>query len=473
MLTSPFVDASALLRPNPAELSYGCVMADFDRDGLPEILVVTVGGANRLYKWDDSRLIDIAPPILQDTDASGIGVAVADFTGNGWLDIYLLNTSTFLGPHSDPDRLLIHHGNLHFTDAFHDEPLRNIAAGRSVCWFDPLGQFRYMAYVCNYAFPCRLYARDDAGTLVDIAPDWALDQFTGGRSAVAVDLFCTGRIDLITGNENDQNRVFRNLGAGQFEEVAHQLGLADPFNHARGLAAFDFNRDGRVDLVWGNWEGPHRLMRQGADGRFVNVASDELARPSRVRTVIAFDYDNDGWEDLFFNNIGQPNRLFHNNGDGTFTEVDPGPLALPNGLGTGATVGDINGDGFLDLFIAHGESSAMPNALFLNRPNGNRWLRVHPLTPAGAPAIGSRVVVYTPGDDRPMTRFIDGGSGYLCQMEPVAHFGLAQSTAAAIVRVHFTNGQQIELRDVAANQNVYLRATGSDVEVTMVGEEEH
>lgn len=472
-LLSPFLDATALLRPNPPELSYGCLMADLDKDGLPEILVANVGGPNRLYKWADSRLQDVGTASVKDGQAAGIGVAAADFTGNGFLDVYIMNASTFLGPDSDPDRLLVNRGELEFHDILARHPGRNVAAGRSICWFDPFGHGEFFAYVCNYAVPCRLYGHDTHGELVDLAPELGLDQLTGGRVAVAADFFNSGRIDLFCGNENDRNRFFRNDGHGVFTEVARELGLDDPAQHARGMMVCDFNRDGLPDIVWGNWEGPHRLMKQLPDGRFLNVASEDLARPSRVRTVIAFDYDNDGWEDLFFNNIGEPNRLFHNNGDGTFTEVDPGPLTLPHGFGTGATVGDLNGDGFLDIFVSHGENGPMANALLLNSPNGNNWLRVHPLTPAGAPATGARVVLYAEGDDRPMLRFIDGGSGYLCQMEPVAHFGLAKAARASRIEVRLTTGASLVLENVEANANVYLRAQkDGKFEVTILRDEE-
>jgi hypothetical protein len=446
-------------------------MADFDKDGLPEILVVTVEGPNRLYKWNDSSLEDVAPPELKDREASGIGVACADFSQNGFLDIYLLNTSTFMGPDSDPDRLLINKGNLRFEDVMAQNPERNVAAGRSVCWFDPHGDFRYHAYVCNYGVPCRVYGHDENGIVRDVAEELGLLQVTGGRSVVAADILNSGGIDVFTANENDANRFFRNTGDG-YEECATELNLRDSMNHGRGLTLCDFNRDGLMDIVWGNWEGPHRLMKQQPDGTFVNVASDAFAKPSRVRTVIAFDYDNDGWEDLFINNIGEPNRLYHNNGDGTFTEVDAGPLTLPNGLGTGACVGDLNGDGFLDLFIAHGESGLAPNALFLNVPNGNGWIRVHAQTPAGAPAIGSRVTLFAAGDERPMIRHIDGGSGYLCQMEPVAHFGLAEAGSASRIEVRFTNGQHTTLQDVPRCSTVYVRPKGEEFEVEVVTEME-
>jgi hypothetical protein len=267
-------------------------------------------------------------------------------------------------------------------------------------------------------------------------------------------------MDLFTANENDANRLFRRESDGRWMDYARVMGLSDPHHHARGLAVLDLDRDGLVDFVWGNWEGPHRLMKQRPDGTFLDVASQEMAQPSRVRTVIAFDYDNDGWEDLFFNNIGEPNRLFHNEGDGTFVEVDPGPLALPYGLGTGATVGDINGDGFLDLFVTHGEMAPMPNALFLNTPNGNHWLRVHAQTEKGAPAIGARLTLFAEGDDRPMIRFIDGGSGYLCQMEPVAHFGLGRATKVKRIEVRYPDGKVWSGEEIAADQSIVVRPQG-------------
>jgi hypothetical protein len=148
--------------------------------------------------------------------------------------------------------------------------------------------------------------------------------------------------------------------------------------------------------------------------------------------------------------------------------VDPGPLALPHGLGTGATVGDLNGDGFLDVFVSHGESDMMPNALFLNVPNGNNWLRVHPRSPLGAPALGTRVTLFAEGDDRPMLRFIDGGSGYLCQMEPVAHFGLADAARASRIEIRFTNGLVCSLTDVLACSNVFVKPNGDDFDVEIV-----
>lgn len=111
---------------------------------------------------------------------------------------------------------------------------------------------------------------------------------------------------------------------------------------------------------------------------------------------------------------------------------------------------DFDGDGQLDLLLAHGESAQQPISVFkvtqvclctflpfdvnpitikliTRRPcrqgSSNNWLRVIPRTQFGAFARGAKVTVFT-AQSGSLTRIIDGGSGYLCEMEPVAHFGL-------------------------------------------------
>ena len=191
------------------------------------------------------------------------------------------------------------------------------------------------------------------------------------------------------------------------------------------------------DIVYGNWEGPHRLFLQKAGGGFADAAPEEMAEPSRIRTVIAADFDNDGIEEIFFNNIGQPNRLFAWS-HGRWTEVEIGDAEEPHGLGTGAAVADIDGDGRLELLISHGESAPQPLSFYRPYPNDNAWLRVMPLTSAGAPARGAVVTCTAKG--RTQRRAICAGSGYLCQMEPVAHFGLGAVHSVERVEVRWPDG---------------------------------
>lgn len=153
------------------------------------------------------------------------------------------------------------------------------------------------------------------------------------------------------------------------EEVAQDSNIADPQETVRGVATLDANEDGLFDIVYGNWEGPHRLFIAQADDQssgmitYEDQAPELLSAPSKVRTVIAADFDNDGYEELFFNHIGEPNRLFRRSGE-SWVPVELNEALEPNGLGTGAAVADTNRDGILELWIAHGESGAQPLSLY-------------------------------------------------------------------------------------------------------------
>lgn len=440
-----FTDKSALLRDNPAQLHYGIAVADLDGDaaaeGTFEIIVAGFGAPNLVLKWDGAGYVDIADPVLADADMNAIGVAAGDLNGDGREELYILNTDTFAGAKRFGDRLFLFRG-LRWVDLFALEENRraiNLTAGRSVAAIDRFGIGQYGFVVANYGGPLRLYELNRKGLLTDLAPEAGINLVTGGRSLLPIPLYGSA-MDIFAGNENGPNFLFVNQGDGIFIERAVEAGLADGMTHARGVAALDADGDGRFDLVYGNWEGPHRLFVRGAGEAFQDQAPGALMHPSRVRTVIAADFDNDGYVEIFFNNIGQPNRLFGWR-DGRWQALDMGAALEPDGLGTGAAVGDFDGDGVLELLIAHGETRRQPLTLYKaeGEAEGRRWLRVLPLTRYGAPARGAvvRAVAGTPGAPVIQLRAIDAGSGYLCQMEPVAHFGLGAGEVT-IQRVEVT-----------------------------------
>jgi hypothetical protein len=446
-----FNDISRLLYHNPSQLYYGIAVTDIDDDGAFELIVAGFGGfPNLVLKWDGSSFRNVVSPALADVERQAIGVAACDIDGDGQEEIYILNTDTFAGQKRFADRLLDRVDG-EWTDLFSlsgNRHVLNLTAGRSVVVLDRLSTGSYGFFVANYGGPLRLYELDEDGHLYDSAPAAGLDLVTGGRSAVALPLV-TDHMDIFAGNEGGPNFLFCNRGDGTFDELAKELGLDDHAQNARGLTVLDANEDGLFDLVCGNWEGPHRLFIHQPNGRFEDAAPREMAAPSRVRTVIAADFDNDGYEEIFFNNIGQPNRLFGRRG-GRWQAIEIGAALEPFGLGTGAAVGDFDNNGRLELLIAHGESAAQPLALYVTPMNSNHWLRVLPLTIHGAPARGAVVVLEMFG--RTQRRAIDAGSGYLCQMEPVAHFGLGGQTQINRVRVHWPDGASAMVNNPTCDQ---------------------
>ena len=445
-----FSDHSSRLYHNPSQKNYGIAVTDIDHDGAFELVVAGFGFPNLVLKWDGAFFRDIAPPEIADPDRQAIGIAAGDLDGDGQEELYILNTDTFAGQKHFADRLL-DSADGEWTDLFSlniHQPILNLTAGRSVIVVDRRSTGCYGFFVANYGGPIRLYELDEDGRLFDCAGDACIDLVTGGRSALALPLI-TDHMDIFAGNEGGPNFLFCNRGDGTFEELATELGLHDPQQNVRGVAVLDANEDGLFDLVCGNWEGPNRLFIHLPNGRFEDAAPPEMAAPSRVRTVIAADFDNDGHEEIFFNNIGQPNRLFARR-DGRWLPTDIGDALEPYGLGTGAAVGDFDTDGRLELLISHGESGAQPLSLYKTPPNGNHWLRVLPLTQYGAPARGAVVVLETLG--RTLRRAIDAGSGYLCQMEPVAHFGLGRQTQIHRVRIHWPDGTTAMINNPSCDQ---------------------
>ncbi len=434
-----FADLTHLIARNPPAQHYGVAAFDADGDGHSECFVTGFGSANRLLKWDGAKLRDIAPRELVDGDHASIAAAAGDFDGDGREELYVVGADTFAGAKAHADRLF--HSDAHgWTDLFErkaNRPLRNLMSARSVAAIDRRGTGRYGFFVANYARPSRLYELAD-GTIRDTAPALGLDVSIGGRglwvgplASDCSDLFCTA--------EGGPNVLFRNTGLGTFLEIAQAVNLDDAGEAGRGVTALDADGDGKLDLAVGNWEGPHRLMLRQPNGTFKDRATPAMAMPGPVRTVIAADFDNCGHEELFFNNLGEANRLFkYDDGSGTWRMHEVGDALEIDGHGTGACVADIDNDGRLELLIAHGEQAPQPLSLFRAADASANWIRIQPLTRHGAPARGAHVKLTAAS--RIQTRVIDGGSGYLCQMEPVAHFGLGRAAAVESVRITWPDG---------------------------------
>ena len=137
----------------------------------------------------------------------------------------------------------------------------------------------------------------------------------------------------------------------------------------------------------------------------------------------------------------EPNRLYKIIENGVFKEIKLDTALEPNGLGTGAAVADIDNDGILELLISHGESGLQPLTLFKhNSEEKGSFLRVRPLNMHGAPARGATVTLIT--NKRKHSKTIDAGSGYLCQMEPVAHYGIRKNETEFKFKVKWTNGDE-------------------------------
>ena len=449
-----FEDITYQILENQPRLSYGVSVSDVNNDGNFEFIVTGFGFNNLALAYKKGILFNsIDQSIFIDKNRKTIGVASCDIDQDGYEEIYFLNTDTYSGNKRYSDRLLDFDGNKFF-DLFEleiNQENLNLTAGRSVVCVDRNGNGAYGIYVANYGGPTRFYEKD-GNEIIDKAVELGIDKITGGRAVISGNIL-SGRSDIFAANERGENFLYYNNN-GNFVELAKDYAVDDTFQNGRGTALSDIYYRGRLDILTSNWEGPHRAFVL-KNNKFVDIADKQFSAPSRIRTVISADFDNDGYDEVFMNNIGEPNKLFKILDNGEFKEINIGNALETNGLGTGAAVADIDGDGILELLISHGESGYQPLTLYKANSKKNNFLRIKPINMHGAPARGATVTLVS--NLRTHSKTIDSGSGYLCQMEPVAHYGIRKNERNIKIIVTWTNGEENTFKINELNKTLEIK----------------
>ena len=450
-----FEDLSKIIENNEKRLSYGISVTDFNMDGNYEFLVTGFGYPNLALSFQDGKLKSLnQQKIFSDTLKRTIGVAACDIDKDGFEEIYFLNADTYSGDKKYSDRLLDTENNDYF-DLFELEKNKenlNLTAGRSVVCVDRKGDGGYGIYVANYGGPTRFYEIEDE-LIKDKAQSLNLGNITGGRAVVSGHIL-SDRVDIFAANERGANFLYKNNN-GNFEDVAFDYRVDDAIQNGRGTALSDIYYRGRLDILSGNWLGYHRAWVLEKN-EFKDVGNKDFDKPSRIRTIISADFDNDGFDEVFMNNIAEPNKLFRIKDNGKFEQINFQVGLEASGYGTGAAVADIDNDGILELLVARGESKEQTLTLYKAKVNKeNKYLRIKPLNKYGAPARGATVTLIT--NKRKHSKTIDAGSGYLCQMEPVAHYGIRKNEKNFRVEIKWTNGTKKLLNISELNQTITIK----------------
>ena len=449
-----FEDITNQIVDNPKRLSYGVSVTDVNKDGNFDFIVTGFGYLNLALSYDKGKLINIVnQKKFSDEFRRTIGVAACDIDKDGYEEIYFLNTDTYSGTKKYSDRLIDLEKDK-YIDLFEIEKNQrdlNLTAGRSVVCVDRKGDGNYGVYVANYGGPTRFYEYAD-DTIVDKSVQLNLAKITGGRAVVAGHII-SDKIDVFAANERGANFLYKNNN-GKFLDVANEYRIEDLLQNGRGTALSDIYYRGRLDILNGNWGGFHRAYVL-KENKFEDIAKPPFDEPSRIRTIISADFDNDGYDEVFMNNIGEPNKLFKILENGVIEQILLDVGLEPDGYGTGAAVADIDNDGILELLVSHGESFDQPLSLYKAKIGSNRkYLRVKPLNKYGAPARGATVTLIS--NLRKHSKTIDSGSGYLCQMEPVAHYGIRENEKNIKIQIKWTNGKTETISIKNLNKTITL-----------------
>jgi hypothetical protein len=329
----------------PETTGAGCAFLDYDNDGWMDIYLVNSGKCdffnpnpplrNALYRNNrDGTFTDVTEKAGVGGGGYGQGVAVGDYDGDGFPDLYV----------TQYDRSILYHNNGDgtFTDVTEKAGVAAPGWGSSAAWFDYDNDGRLDLFVCRFA---------------DF--DHARDTYCG-QPEKQERHYCVPR-----SFPSMPSRLFHNNGDGTFTDVSTESGIAEHRGKAWGVVATDINNDGRIDLFVSNDTVPNFLFVNGANGKFVEigepagVAYSDAGKPRSGMGLDSADFNQDGWMDLFVSNLDKEIfSIYQNNGDETFddkavaTGIAPATRLMS---GWGLKFFDYDNDGNLDLFLANGE----------------------------------------------------------------------------------------------------------------------
>jgi ASPIC/UnbV protein/VCBS repeat protein/uncharacterized protein DUF6851 len=448
-----FTNVSRRSKANLAIRGEGCVAADLNGDGFTDLYVTTAGYDKLL--WNNGHGI-----FTQGARAAGIhsygwhaGAAVGDVNGDGRPDLYVAG----------------------YTD-------RNVPVSGSAAGFpNNFAGVRDLLYLN--------VGRDRKGHSkfreVGVQAGLEAARFDHSLGAVFSDFDGDGRTDLYVANDGDPNRLYQNVawpggsradpaGLGfRFEERAAIAGVADP-NAGMGVAAGDFNGDGRTDLFVSNSRGQGHAVYTGqqplpSGSSFTDVRTP--FEPAFGKTFSGWgaswvDLDLDGNLDLVLTNGGipvtslardaQPIQVLENMGapPGSLPRFTDGTALLggydlPRVVGRGLTTADFDNDGRMDIAI-----NTIGGKLGLLRPTGaaGHWLAVR----LARFSPGAVVTAVLP-DGRALVREVQAGSSYQSSEDPRVHFGLGASTSVSQLTIRYPDGRIVERNGVPADRVVLVR----------------
>jgi tetratricopeptide (TPR) repeat protein len=392
----PFLDVAVNAGIKGRNMSGGVIVDDFNNDNYLDIVTSdwSLDGVMHYYQNDKKgKYLDYSKKSNLGLFKGGLNMIQADYDNDGDTDIFVLRGAWMRKYGRQPNSLLRNNGDGTFTDV-------TIKSG------------------LYSEFPTQ------AGTWNDFNNDGYLDLFIGNESS----------------DESYPSEMYLNNQDGTFTNVA-QAAKCDVVAYIKGATSADYDNDGDIDLFLSGMNKRKILLKntglKNGIPQFTDATDQAGLAGINVMTFPTWfwDYDNDGWQDIFvcgyqFNGsiageiameaLNIPNKsskmyLYHNNHDGTFSDVSKISGLSKTVFAMGSNFGDIDNDGFLDMYLGTGNpdyKSLSPNRLFRNMGNG-KFADVTVSGRVGNLQKGHGVAINDLDNDGDNDIFIEVGGAYL------------------------------------------------------------
>jgi hypothetical protein len=499
-----FINKAPNTNSNIIDLAGGSITDDFNADGYLDIIASAWGTDSQLViliNDQNGKFIDLTKQSGLTGLTGGLNLVQADYDNDGDIDVLVLRGAWLLNNGHIPNSLLQNDGNGLFSDVTESSGLLSFHPSQTASWGDYDNDGYLDLFIGNESLnndlnPSELFHNNGDGTFTEVAKQVGIDTNAYVKGAVWGDFNNDNLLDLYISNMDKPNQLFKNISTKditKFIDIAETAGVSEPI-YSFPTWFWDFNNDGLLDIFVADYnleafisnnqdksqaaqiinsyltsnptQTSAKLFQNNGDETFKDVTKERhLNIPLLAMGANFGDIDNDGYLDIYigtgdpdFNTI-LPNRMFRNNNGSYFQDVTTTNNVGHLQKGHAVSFADLDNDGDQDIYAVLGGAYSgdfFQNALFENPGHNNHWITIRLVgTESNRSAIGAKVDIYLDDEPKRIHRIVSSGGSFganSLQLE----IGLNKSNIIKELIINWPSGRLSNFKNVAANQIIQI-----------------